>query len=223
MNTVTYIEHSGFLLETDDRALMFDYFEGEIPKTEKPLYIFASHRHHDHFNSKIMDMPCERLILSSDIRVRPNERTVKLGVNKSADIDGMHIRTLRSTDEGVAFIIEYKSMVFYHAGDLNDWYWKEESENWNSKMTESYRRIITEGFNGINTVDIAFLPVDGRLEEYSDRGADFFLENIRTKDVFPMHFWRDYNVPERFCRKHGNAHKITKASQTFVLNGGQDI
>lgn len=49
---VTYIHHSSFLVETDENYFLFDYFEGELPefKEDKPLLVFASHRHGDHFH-----------------------------------------------------------------------------------------------------------------------------------------------------------------------------
>ena len=49
---VTYIHHSSFLVETDENYFLFDYFEGELPefKEDKPLLVFASHRHGDHFS-----------------------------------------------------------------------------------------------------------------------------------------------------------------------------
>ena len=49
---VTFIHHSSFLVETESRYLLFDYFQGELPdmKDDKPLYILASHRHGDHFS-----------------------------------------------------------------------------------------------------------------------------------------------------------------------------
>ena len=48
--TVTYIGHSGFLLETEDAYFLFDYFEGTITelKNNKSIIVFSSHRHHDH-------------------------------------------------------------------------------------------------------------------------------------------------------------------------------
>lgn len=48
---ITYIHHSSFMAELDHAVLLFDYFEGNIPETdrEKPLFVFASHRHGDHF------------------------------------------------------------------------------------------------------------------------------------------------------------------------------
>ena len=38
---VTYISHSGFLIETENCLFLFDYYEGKIPplSQEKPLFI----------------------------------------------------------------------------------------------------------------------------------------------------------------------------------------
>ena len=50
---ITYIHHSAFLVETESAYLLFDYFQGKLPEfsEEKPLYVFASHRHPDHFST----------------------------------------------------------------------------------------------------------------------------------------------------------------------------
>ena len=52
---VTYIGHSGFLAEFSHCYCLFDYYEGNIPVLDKgkPLFIFVSHRHQDHFNPGI--------------------------------------------------------------------------------------------------------------------------------------------------------------------------
>ena len=49
--TVTYIKHSGFLIETANSYLLFDYWQGKLPELQydKELYIFSSHAHHDHY------------------------------------------------------------------------------------------------------------------------------------------------------------------------------
>ena len=54
---ITYIHHSAFLVETESAYLLFDYFQGKLPEfsEEKPLYVFASHRHPDHFSKVIFD------------------------------------------------------------------------------------------------------------------------------------------------------------------------
>ena len=218
MSKVTYIEHSGFFVELSDKALLFDYFKGSIPKTDKPLYIFSSHRHKDHFNKKIMQLKSEKIILSNDIRAVPTENTVKLGPNKHTNIDGINIKTLRSTDEGVAFILEYNGIIIYHAGDLNDWYWKGEPEEWNAEMTLKYQSIILKGFADIPRMDAAFLPVDPRQEEYCGRGADFFLDNVKAEHIFPMHFWGNYKAVKKYAdTRKENIHIISQAPQVFEI------
>ena len=71
--TITYIHHSGYLLETEQALLLFDFVEGALPPLDpaKDLFVFVSHRHEDHFSPKIFDLaathPRIRFILSDDI------------------------------------------------------------------------------------------------------------------------------------------------------------
>ena len=71
---ITFIYHSGFAVETLDCTLLFDYYRGDIPEfaAEKPLYVFSSHKHADHFNFQIFDLAEKykeiHYILSDDIR-----------------------------------------------------------------------------------------------------------------------------------------------------------
>lgn len=57
--TVTYIFHSGFLVETPSAVLIFDYFKDpagvvdSLADTGKTVYFIASHRHPDHFVPQI--------------------------------------------------------------------------------------------------------------------------------------------------------------------------
>ena len=73
MLKITYIAHSSFFIETDRTCLLFDYYTGTIPKVPvgKKLYVFASHRHGDHYSKKIFDLKNEykdvHYLLSSDI------------------------------------------------------------------------------------------------------------------------------------------------------------
>ena len=53
---ITYINHSGFCIETDSCYIIFDYFNGALPEFEdKPIYIFSSHGHQDHFNRELFN------------------------------------------------------------------------------------------------------------------------------------------------------------------------
>ena len=50
---VTYIHHSGFLIETEACYYLIDYFQGSIPALNpcKPVLVLASHKHHDHYTA----------------------------------------------------------------------------------------------------------------------------------------------------------------------------
>lgn len=72
---ITYIHHSSFSVESDDVVLLFDYFKGNIPQfdSKKHLFVFASHKHQDHFDLSIFDLaktyPHITYVLSDDIRM----------------------------------------------------------------------------------------------------------------------------------------------------------
>lgn len=201
-----YLEHSGVLVELDKSVLIFDYYRGELPpwKKEKKVYVFSSHVHFDHYNPKIFDWQDEvsdiTYILSDDIPKKkiPSEdgaRVYFLGARTTIQIDEMTIKTLRSTDEGVAFFVQAEGKNIYHAGDLNWWHWKEEGEIFNEMMRKNYQEEVTK-LSG-EVIDLAFLPADPRQEEAYVWGMEYFLKMVEVRRVCPIHFWRKYDV----CRR----------------------
>lgn len=203
---ITYIHHSAFLAETESVCLLFDYFQGALPEipTEKTLYVFASHRHPDHFAKVIFDLSAShekiQFLLSFDIwskRVpeEVKERTIFLKPGEVYEDGRLKVETFKSTDEGVAFWCSVDGLEIYHAGDLNHWYWDGEEEEWNRNMTAAYRSEI-EKMKG-RTADVAFLPLDPRLGEYFYLGIDDFMKEADAKKIFPMHFWGEYDVASR--------------------------
>ena len=117
------------------------------------------------------------------------------------DGDGQTIllTTLRSTDEGVAFLLDYLGKSVYHAGDLNLWVWKEESEQYNKEMKASFDEQMARLKDIV--IDVAFVPLDPRQEEYYYLGLEALLERAKVKRVFPMHFGRDFSVIERYRKE----------------------
>lgn len=46
MMHVTFLDHSGFLVELPGLTLLFDWWKGDLPPLPSgPLLVFASHRH----------------------------------------------------------------------------------------------------------------------------------------------------------------------------------
>ena len=145
---VTYLYHSGFTVEVEDIALVFDYYKGELPETVKgkKLYVFSSHYHKDHFQYKVFDWAEEydvTYLLSKDIRARgPEGKTIKVKKRQELKVDDLWIKTLCSTDVGVAFFVRVRGTCIYHAGDLNWWHWEEEDKAWNNNMAYPHIHMI---------------------------------------------------------------------------------
>ena len=207
MRKITYICHSGFLVELDHIQLLFDYYKGslECVNKDKPLYVFASHRHPDHFVEKIFELAETyqevHYILSNDIwkkRVPENlrEQTVFLGPHRKETIGDVTVETLKSTDEGVAFLVETEGQTIYHAGDLNDWTWPGEPEAENRVLRERYRKEI-DRLAG-RKIDLAFVVLDGRQEEEKEAGMDYFTAHVTASEICPIHCWEDFTAAEAY-------------------------
>lgn len=234
---VTYIFHSGFLVETDNTILVFDYYKFEIPEIikdkSKKVFFFASHTHSDHFNPIIFDYADTNVtyIISHDIKdkishrdmldnyknvnvvyVKPDEK-MKYDVNESEYVE---IETLKSTDRGVAFIVSLDGKTIYHAGDLNEWVFDSMDKSKRNDMTARYERELDKIKERV--IDIAFLPVDYRLGEYKYVGPYKFLNRTRTKKVYPMHMWKRYReIPE--FRKYIEEKEISVTIEDVDCNG----
>lgn len=199
----TYLGHSTFLLETEHALLLFDYTGGplELPERKKNLLVFASHRHGDHFNKAIFSLAAQKrdavFILSSDIATHLVSQDVQvrwMGPYEEISIHDVAVRTLKSTDEGVAFVIQAEGRTIYYAGDLNHWHWEGESEAYNLQMKRDYHaelRLLPA------KLDLAFVPVDPRLGPFYSLGAKDLVARVKVKTLIPMHFWKDSSVCEK--------------------------
>ena len=253
---ITYLGHSGFLVELDEAYFLFDYHTGQIPSLnpDKYLYIFVSHAHGDHYNRDIWSLrntyPQIMYIVSKDVPLSASQK-LRMGLTEEdekqikrvkadeshllyTDKDfasmklshNIHIKTLLSTDEGVAFIVIYEEekrkgekLVFFHSGDLNLWTWPGDEEETNR---DRYRRFMLEMEKIRGYIfDVAFFPLDPRQEEACGDGFRIFNEITKTKKLFPMHMWGDYSVIEKYVSKYpdevGNIVKLEYEGQTFEL------
>lgn len=236
---ITYIGHSGFLVETETENYLFDYYKGQIPEMErdKPLFVFASHRHEDHFNPQIFKLADRyskvTFVLSYDIKVKPFhlqrwqvgeeilEKIVTVRANEEYDLGAFLLQTLKSTDAGVAFLLSTSAGTIYHAGDLNWWYWEGDDKQSANNMAAAYRREIQKLTDV--SIDVAFVPLDPRLGAGYYLGLEYLLQNVQVRMVFPMHFWGDFSVTERF-RKEGHGagksdriRELKKEGESFTI------
>jgi L-ascorbate metabolism protein UlaG (beta-lactamase superfamily) len=143
---LTYVYHSCYAIETEGFAVLFDYYKDsgaspfkgyvhdELLHRKGPLYVLASHFHPDHFNPDILLWKREKedifYLLSSDI-LHQGKAHMQDGVFlKKGDRyeDGrLHIQAFGSTDAGISFLVGIEGKLLFHAGDLNNWHWMDES------------------------------------------------------------------------------------------------
>ncbi|MCI9607659.1 MAG: MBL fold metallo-hydrolase [Muribaculaceae bacterium] len=219
MTKVTYLDHSGFAVQLPDVLLVFDYFRDPSHALHKileanpqlPVVFFVSHKHEDHFNTGIYEMAQNHrrvYVMSNDVPAQAIPSTLEVaGMSAGDRIEGLpggvSVKAYPSTDSGVSFLVETpEGEKIFHAGDLNEWHWKDESKPAEVKhaeveFTKALNRISSEN----ESVNIAMFPVDPRLGSDFGSGALAFLKAVKTAHFFPMHFWGKKDEAEVFLSK----------------------
>lgn len=228
---VIFIHHSCFLIEVDEKVLIFDWFDGDkvkgyhfggvlpVYEPDTPIYVFASHKHRDHFDMDVLKMADYytdiHFIFSKDCKMSPNflkkhgfasdirEKITYVTYGSKYHVAGLDIETLRSTDAGVAFYVETNGAFFFHAGDLNNWKWESAGELVNGMMETNYKAQIKRLAD--KKIHLAFIPMDPRQKEYQFLGMDYFLKHTDTDYIFPMHMWQDYSGIAEYKKQISNS------------------
>ncbi len=214
---LTYIFHSGFVLETEQSILVFDYWldpSGVMERmlqSEKPMYVFSSHFHEDHFNRDIFEWKKHKenvtYILSKDIlrhrRASKEEADVWLAKGSMWSDERITVKAMGSTDSGVSWIVETEGKRIFHAGDLGNWYarflpeavpgqtiYSEEFDEYIDPIAheKQYLGELKDIRKVADSFDIAMLPVDGRIGNGYTLGGRQFIERFKVGLFVPMHF-----------------------------------
>ncbi|MDR0929441.1 MAG: MBL fold metallo-hydrolase [Oscillospiraceae bacterium] len=233
---ITYLGHSGFAMQVENTLLVFDDARGKPPEGaglaegyitketiaahQRTLY-FVSHAHGDHFNPAIYDhaqAASVYYVLGDDLpeahsgfRLAPGEKMPLLNAQ---------IEAFASTDQGVSFLVTIGGYTIFHAGDLNLWHWRQEST---PKEVEQAEREYIEAVTPLigRQIDLACFPLDPRMGEMYDAGAQHFMMHVRPSIFLPMHFWDRTDVPEDFARRNRTRHvevmALTQPGQSLTL------
>lgn len=223
---IYYLDNSGFALFLEKSLIIFDYYRtvtdsphknvsgGIISREDlisrKNVYIFASHIHPDHFNPVIFKWqdirPDIRYFLDSDIKKNALVKNLTHAVTmKKGDVlkdGGICVHAFGSTDIGSSFYIEVEGFKIFHAGDLNYWHWRDSSSH-------AYAENARKGFymemasieKNIDSIDLAFFPVDPRIGEGYDEGAVYFIEALKPEYFIPMHCRGALDILAHFQQK----------------------
>jgi L-ascorbate metabolism protein UlaG (beta-lactamase superfamily) len=203
--------HSGFAVQTASHFLIFDYWRtspkgkgldsGVVDVTAlrgQDVVVFASHRHGDHFIPDILqwhkEIPRLRVILSDDIK--DGGDALKIGPGMAIAQPDLAVRTLKSTDDGVAFVVETDGLRIYHAGDLHWWHWEGEPDSFNEKMEANYKAQIALLAGA--PIDLAFATLDPRLGDQYAWGFDHLMRTAEIRHAIPMHFGDESSLVKRF-------------------------
>lgn len=214
---LTYIFHSGFVLETGQSIQIFDYWldpsgvmEGVL-KSDKPLYVFSSHFHEDHFTRDIFEWkkqnPHVTYILSKDIlrhrRASKGDADVWLAKGGSWSDGRISVKALGSTDSGVSWIVETEGKRIFHAGDLNNWYarflpdavpgqtiYSEDFEEDIDPIAheKQYLGELKDIRKVSDSFDLVMFPIDGRIGNGYTLGGRQFIDRFNVGMFVPMHF-----------------------------------
>lgn len=223
---LTYIYHSGFVLSGAHCTLIMDYFldtddqfvERNLPTFPGRLYVLVSHWHPDHFNPQIMQWkrirPDIQYIFSKDIlrkRLVHAEEASFLIKGQVWEDAFIRVQAFGSTDVGVSFLVEAEGRKIFHAGDLNNWHWSEESTPEEISVCERhFLKEVDLLQQTTRRLDLAMFPVDPRQGKEYMLGAEQFVDRIQTRFFAPMHFeeaYEDANAFRAYAEKTG-AHFI---------------
>lgn len=224
---IIYIHHSTFCVEIDGKVLVFDYYGGKgLPSCEyhgkmpeypedTPVYVFASHSHRDHFDAEVLRWSGRyrhiHYFFAKEVKKKlGNSMLKRLGFDETIkdkityvrpkekhEMEGVEVETLVSTDSGVAFLVTVSGKRIFHAGDLNWWRWEGETESFNLYQEATYKRQID--LLADRKPDVSFVVVDPRQEQNKFLGMDYFIQQVPTGYVIPMHLWKQYGLIKEYC------------------------
>lgn len=238
----TYLGHSGFFMEFPTATFLFDYYQGELPpiRGNVPLYVFISHTHQDHFNRKALHIAQKHPKASVFLGCDPDDFNINLMKDSFSETlsskiflmgadqqvfkeeDGLQVKTLKSSDLGVAFLITYQGKLIYHAGDLAFWLHTTEDEYMMkfydiilqnpSIRLESYEECVEreqdefvshylEPLRGLD-IDYGMLPMDPRLADKGHKTIESYLTVAHFKQWSPMHLWGNEKCVDDFVATH---------------------
>ena len=217
-----YLDNSGFVLFLAQAAFVFDcwnfpqnaadavlekgYLQTDVLSKKQRLYLCISHAHGDHFNPRIFEFANAAsqtsVIADADIPVPQGIAHVALRPGECFYDGYACFRAWDSTDIGISLQIEAEGKRIFHAGDLNNWHWREESTEeevaWASReFTKALDRMAPALSGGL---DLAMFPVDPRMGSGIEAGAREFRERFAPAWLVPMHFSNDFARMQEFAR-----------------------
>ena len=211
---ITHFYHSGFSVEAEDLLFVFDYWRGEHQELHdrlqllpeeltryRAVYVFISHEHMDHLDPIVFswkDYASVSYFVSSDMPVGTRGKRMAPGDTLQLE-EGISVSAFDSTDLGVSFLLNWKGIRIFHAGDLNFWHWREESSLQEIEEAEQEFQAAVRPLQKEN-IDVAFFPVDPRQGSMFEAGADYFILAVKPRLLIPMHYFHRTEIVMEYAR-----------------------
>ncbi len=221
--SIWYLLHCGFALQTRTKFLIFDYiptYGEEDPIPREPclkngfidpdeikkfdVYVFVSHEHGDHFNHVIFswEKTIKKITYFFGWKATEEQESNYLlmtGLRARKKIKGMEVYAINSYHARppvpeVAYLIKVDGLVIYFSGDYRG----------------DYKNDMVYLKSKVNRVDIALMNIDHDSDSLRAEEAEF-LEMLRPRVVFPMHYGNEEHILAR------NAAKVKKAGYSTQL------
>lgn len=209
-----HLYHSGFAVKSARHLLIFDYWPGQkVLKNKKGLaaglidpdeikgenvIVFVSHQHSDHFYRDCLKWKDKvkriHYVVSPEVSRKDRRFTSRedlittLAPNQVAKVRDVLIKTLLSTDSGVAFLVKTDGLTIYHSGDHACWNWDNNPELEKKFVTKLLKPLENEN------IDIGMHVCDPRLKTMGWGGIFAFARKYKPKLLIPMHLKGNYNV-----------------------------
>ena len=229
-----YIYHSCFALVGESFIVIFDYYKDsarrplvgvvhdELLKRPGKLYVLSSHSHTDHFNPEVLEwkkMHTDiQYVFSKDILENGEARLNDACYLSQGETwaDGvLEVEAFGSTDLGISFFLRLDGKLIFHAGDLNNWHWKEESTEEEVREAENaYLAELEILARRTDRVDLVMFPVDPRLGQEYMLGAKQFVDRFRVGMFVPMHFDEGYARANAF-REYAESRGVRFVELTY--------
>lgn len=223
---IQYLGHSGWAIKTQDHILIFDYVEhneGSLSEVVNPaevnrkkVSVFVSHDHPDHYSPAIFNWSKSINDINYILgwKLEMGSRCLCLGPREKKSLDGLDIWTIKSTDEGVGFLVKVDGLVIFHGGDHAYW----------GGSIDSFSREIDYLARVEDKIDIVFLALatgTGQRSESITRGIFYAIEKLRPKVMLPMHAGGKEYLYKEFAQEAEKKNLKTKVC--YCLNRGDEL
>ncbi|MBN1212652.1 MAG: ankyrin repeat domain-containing protein [candidate division Zixibacteria bacterium] len=237
---IWHLGHSGWAVKTQNHLLVFDYWlNPEQPTPEQAslaggyivpaelrdfnVEVFVSHGHGDHYHDNIFNWRDSIPDINYILGFRPHgieEEYTFIGPRDDRTVDDIKVHTLRSTDAGVAFLLEVDGLTIFHAGD---------HANGHVDLSGAYP-VEIDYLAGLNkNIDIAFFGITGCSlgDPVSVKAGIFYaVDKLSPTVLLPMHggnaFYRYKEFADEFALKNLTTQVVyptCKGERFFFKNG----